>query len=47
MDVVKELDSLIEMMRDLMEMSGNPRCKTPEYRELDDNDEVKRRYERY
>jgi hypothetical protein len=47
MDAVKELDLLIEMMRDLLEMSGYPGCKTPEYRELDDNDEIKRRYERY
>lgn len=34
MDAVKELDSLIEMMRDLLEMPGNPGYKTPEYREF-------------
>ena len=34
MDAVKELDLLIEMMRDLLEMPGNPGYKTPEYREF-------------
>lgn len=34
MDAVKELDSLIEMMRDLLEMPGNPGYKTPEYRKF-------------
>lgn len=32
MDAVRELDSLIEMMRDLLEMPGNPGYKTPVYR---------------
>ena len=34
MYAIKELDSLIEMMRDLLEMPGNPGYKTPEYREF-------------
>ena len=34
MDAVKELDLLIEMMRDLLEMPGNPGYKTPEYRKF-------------
>lgn len=34
MDTVRELDLLIEMMRDLLEMPGNPEHKTPEYREF-------------
>ena len=34
MYAVKELDLLIEMMRDLLEMPGNPGYKTPEYRKF-------------
>lgn len=34
MDAVKELDSLIEMIRDLLAMPGNPDHTTPEYREF-------------